>query len=88
MKFTIDYDNQPIKFLKQQDKHIVGRILNKIEDTLSENPVPQNAKRVEGKKDLVFRIRIGDHRVLYRISYQTKSIIIIKIDKRPRAYKK
>jgi len=86
MKFAIDYDKQPIKFLKQQEKQIIKRIINKIEGTLSENQVPQNARRVQGKKDLVFRIRIGDYRVLYRISYQTTSIIIVKIDKRPKAY--
>ena len=86
MKFTINYDKQPIKFLKQQEKQIIKRIINKIEGTLSENSVPQNARRVQGKKDLVFRIRIGDYRVLYRVSYQTTSIIIVKIDKRPKVY--
>ena len=86
MKFTVKYDKQPIKFLKQQDKHISKRIINKIEETLSENPIPQDAKRVKGVKDLIFRIRIGDYRTLYRINYQTKKIIIIKIDKRHRAY--
>jgi len=59
MKFTWDYNNQPIKFLKQQDKHIVDRILNKIEATLSENPVPQNALGIEVgaiQVDSVYRI--------------------------------
>ncbi len=86
MKFKIEYDKQPTKFLKQQDKHISKRIINKIEETLSENPVPQDAKRIKGLKDLVFRIRTGIHRTLYRINYQTKKIIIIKIEKRPRVY--
>lgn len=86
MKFQFRYDKQPLKFLKHQDKHISKRLIDKLEDTLSKNPVPHDSKRVKGKKDLVFRIRIGDYRVLYRINYKTKSIIIVKIDKRPKVY--
>lgn len=86
MSFEIEYDKQPVKFLKNQDKHITERIINKIEEVLSENPVPHNAKRLQKEKDLSFTIMVGDYRVLYRINYQDKKIIVFKIDKRPRVY--
>ena len=35
-----------------------------------------------------FRLRIGDYRVLYEIKWANKIIIIAKIDKRPKIYKK
>ena len=60
--------------------------MSKIEK-LKDNPVPSDAKflgRHEGDK--VFRIRIGDYRVLYKIKDKEKVILITKIDKRPRAY--
>jgi len=85
MTFLIEYDNQPIKFFKKQDKHIIKRILDKVDETLPDNPVPQNAKSLVGQHNC-FRIRIGDHRVLYRINYRDNKIVIFKIDKRPRAY--
>lgn len=85
MSFTLSYDKQPLKFLKNQDKHLVVRLTNKIKTTLPNNPVPHNSRSLTGKHSC-FRIRVGDYRILYRINYQKKKIIIFKIDKRPRAY--
>jgi len=33
-----------------------------------------------------FRIRIGKHRTLYRVNYEEKRIIVVKIDKRDKVY--
>jgi mRNA-degrading endonuclease RelE of RelBE toxin-antitoxin system len=85
MSFSIDYDKQPIKFFRQQDKHIIQRVMDKIDEVLPENPVPHNSKSIIGKHNC-FRIRIGDFRVLCRVEYETNKIIIFKVDKRPRAY--
>jgi mRNA interferase RelE/StbE len=87
MSFEIYYDKQPKKFLKKLDKHLTSRIINKTEETLLKNPIPQDAKAIIGKHG-VFRIRIGDYRALYRINYQEKKIIIFLIDKRPTIYNK
>lgn len=87
MSFSIDYDKQPMRFFKQQDKHIVRRIMDKIDEVLPENPVPHNAKSIIGKHNC-FRIGVGDFRVLYRVEYETNRAVIFKIDKRPRAYSK
>ena len=84
MMFAIDYDKQPLKFLKNQDKHIIQRIMDKI-DELSNNPIPHNAIAIVGEHG-VYRIRIGDYRAIYRINYQLNNIIIVKLDKRERAY--
>ena len=48
MSFQIYYDKQPEKFLDKADKHIGLRLINKIEATLSENPVPSDAKTIVG----------------------------------------
>ena len=85
MNFGIEYDNQPEKFLQKLDKHIALRILSKIEDALSVNPVPHNAATIVGEHG-VYRIRIGDYRVLYRVNYSDNKIVVIKIDKRSRVY--
>jgi mRNA interferase RelE/StbE len=85
MSFEINYDNQPVKFLKKLNKNIAKRILDKIDDLLINNPVPHNSQAIVGEHG-VFRIRIGYYRVLYRIKYESKKIIIVKIDKRERVY--
>ena len=85
MSYKIFYDKQPEKFLGKIDKHVAARIKNKIETALTENHFPHNAATISGKHG-VFRIRIGDYRALYRINYETNSIIIVVIDKRSRVY--
>ena len=86
MTFSIFYDKQPLNFLKKQDEHAAGRILDKLEETLSNNPVPHNVKTMIGEHG-VFRMRIGDYRVIYRINYQERKIVVFKIDKRSQVYK-
>lgn len=71
MSFTIHYDKQPKKLFKKYDKNIVRRFFIKIRETLSNNPVPHDAKTIVNAHG-VFRIRIGDFRVLYRINYEEK----------------
>jgi len=85
MTFSIDYDQQPLRFLKQQDKHIAARILDKIEEVLPKRPVSHNAVAIVGEHN-IFRIRVGNYRVLYRINYERQQITVVKIDKRSRAY--
>ncbi len=47
--------------------------MDKIEYALTSNPVPSGAKTIVGEHG-VFRIRVGDYRVLYRINYQANTI--------------
>jgi len=85
MSFSIEYDVQPLKFLKNLDKHIADRILTKMDILLTDNPIPHEAKRIVGKQG-IFRIRIGEYRALYRINYSEQKVIIIKLDKRSKVY--
>ena len=67
--------------LDQQQRERIEGCLKK----LKENPFPSDMKylgRHEGEK--VFRYRIGDHRVLYKVKGEI--ILVAKIDKRPRIY--
>lgn len=85
MNFSVYYDNQPEKFLKKLDKHEAERIIDKIEDVLSKNPIPSDVKVIVGKHG-VFRFRIGNYRALYRIDYSENKIIVFEIDKRAKIY--
>lgn len=85
MSYVIEYDKQPIDFLRKLDKQQARRIKEKIEETLPDNPVPQNTVSIVGEQG-VFRLRVGDWRVLYRLNYAEKKIIIVKIDKRESVY--
>ena len=77
------YSNQAKKFLKNCDKILIERILNKIE-SLKSDPFPKDVKRIESKN--LFRIRLGKIRILYEVDHQNSLLGIVKIDKRERAY--
>ena len=81
----IEFKNQAFKFLEKIDKETITRIIKRIE-LLKTYPFSHDTKRVVGHKEKVFRIRIGEYRVLYRANYKDNKIIIVNIDKRSRVY--
>jgi len=80
----IKFSNASKKFLKNCEKKLRKRILKTIED-LVENPYPPRVIKLVGKEK-VFRVRVGDYRILYEFYPQDKIILIVKIDKRSRVY--
>lgn len=83
--FEIKLDKQPVHFLKKCETMIYDRMVSKLKE-LRDNPVPHDAKRVMGYELPTFRIRVGKYRALYRINYEEKTVIIVKIDLRDRVY--
>jgi len=87
--FSAELKKAALKFLKSiKNKELLKRIGNKINE-LEKNPYPQDIERVEGYKDVkVFRVRVGDYRILYFVDQTANKIFVEKIDKRGRVYKK
>lgn len=83
--FDIKYSKQAVKFLKSLDKKLVLRILRKI-DKLKDEPIGHDSKTVEGYSEKLFRVRVGDYRILYEVDYKNNLIGIVKIEKRARAF--
>lgn len=74
-------------FLKKCDNILYKRFIKKIKE-LSKNPFPQDTKRVVGKKEKTFRIRVGGYRITYTVFMSKKTIVITDIDERGRVYKR
>ncbi len=53
---------------------------------LAVNPFPQDVKRVGGRKEKVFRVRVGDYRIQYVVFYEENILLVSDADKRSRAY--
>jgi len=83
--FDINYSKQAVKFLKSLDKTSAIRILQRIEK-MKHDPVLHDSKIVEGYREKLFRVRVGDYRILYEVDYNGNLIGIVKIDKRSRVY--
>ncbi|MBN1455974.1 MAG: type II toxin-antitoxin system RelE/ParE family toxin [Methanomicrobia archaeon] len=72
-------------FLKRLDKPLFERIYRRI-NALAVDPYPADAKRVRGRNEKVFRVRVGNYRILYVIFWDTKCILIVMVDKRAKVY--
>jgi mRNA interferase RelE/StbE len=53
---------------------------------MKENPFSFPYKKIRGEPHL-YRIRIGNYRVLYEIDDTNRRIMVLKIDRRSRVYK-
>jgi mRNA interferase RelE/StbE len=66
-------------------REIVPRILEKIE-ALSETPVPHGARKLSGSESL-YRIRVGEYRVIYDVNHDQRQITVCYIRPRRSAYR-
>jgi mRNA interferase RelE/StbE len=73
-----------IAFESKADRFLEIRIRKKI-DKLIDVPFPNESKRIKGYIG-IFRIRVGDYKILYEVVESKKLIIIYNIDKRSKVY--
>lgn len=83
--FQIELGNPAKRFLKKCDKQLYERLMIQIR-ILATDPFPSNVKRVAGRKEKVFRIRVGDYRIQYVIFHEESLILIADVDRRESAY--
>lgn len=60
--------------------------ISKAIDKLSGNPRPAGCKKLKGEKEYMWRIRVGDYRILYTIEDEVKVLDIRKVGHRKDIY--
>ena len=83
--YTITFTSSARKELEVLDAAIVNRIFPKIE-ALAKEPRPKGCRKLQGEKFL-WRVRIGDYRVVYAVYDDERLVDIIAIRHRNRVYK-
>jgi mRNA interferase RelE/StbE len=71
--------------LEALDSSLVSRIFPKIEG-LSNHPRPKGSVKLQGKKNL-WRIRVGDYRVVYAIYDEKRLVDVIAVRHRSKIYR-
>jgi len=64
---------------------MLPKIINSI-DNLSENPRPEGSKKLRGSDEDLWRIRIGNYRVIYSIKDSIRIVNIRKLGHRKDIY--
>ena len=86
--FVSEFSSKASKQISKLDEVTKFRVRSKIE-RLENAPFPTDSKRLGGYNDeKVFRVRVGDLRILYLVRYNPNKVIIINVDKRSKVYER
>ncbi len=83
--YTVRYDPRALKELTKLD-HAVARRIVKAVDDLTADPRPAGARGLVGYSDL-WRIRVGDYRVIYSIHDAVVIVTVLRVAHRSVAYR-
>ncbi len=82
--YSITFARSARKELEDLPNSLIKRIFTKIE-SLADEPRPNRCRKLQGFKNL-WRIKIGDYRVIYSIDDSSETIDIVAIRHRREAY--
>jgi mRNA interferase RelE/StbE len=82
--YSVVFKASAQKELESLNEDLIGRIFPRIE-ALLENPRPSGCRKLRGYKDL-WRVRIGDYRLVYSINDDQKIVEILRIRHRKDVY--
>ena len=82
--YVVEVKPSARKELEDLPNSVLGRAVRKME-SLGENPRPAGCKKLKGYKD-VWRIRVGDWRILYVIDDDGKLVSVTRIAHRREVY--
>jgi mRNA interferase RelE/StbE len=74
------------KDLRSLPKSVIARVLEHIED-LKDNPIPRQSIKLTGAEKL-YRIRVGDYRVIYGVDKEAKLITVYYVRHRRDVHRK
>jgi mRNA interferase RelE/StbE len=86
VSYTIEFSPRAARQFKDLPKQVQVRLRTRI-DALSENPRPRGVEKLKGEDDL-YRVRVGDYRVIYQVKDKALIVLIVKIGDRKEVYKR
>lgn len=84
MKYEVRLSKRADRELDSLESAIKDRIFSRLEE-LSQDPFPRGVVNLQGREG-VYRVRVGDYRILYEVFTIDRLVLIEKIDHRSRVY--
>ena len=84
MPYEVRFARPVAKGLRRMDRAEARRVVEAAE-TLSEDPRPSNAQKVQGTPYL--RIRVGSYRVVYEVRDEALVVLVVKVGHRREVYR-
>lgn len=83
--YSLAFKHSVEKDLRKIPKEFIPRIFEHIEN-LSATPIPPDSYKIAGAESL-YRIRIGEYRVIYQVLHDSREVIVFYIRHRSAAYR-
>jgi mRNA interferase RelE/StbE len=82
--YNVAVPHSVAKQIKKLPQQVIKRVLKEI-DGLGNNPRPLHYKKLIGED--LFRIRVGDYRVIYAIDDTQRCVVIVRVGHRREVYR-
>jgi mRNA interferase RelE/StbE len=86
MAYRVVIEDGTARAIRKLDRDVQRLVVAKLE-RLAENPRPPGSKKLEGAEDL-HRVRVGDHRIVYRIEDQVLLVLVVRVAHRSDVYRR
>ena len=83
--YKVGFKSSVDKDLGDLPKNLVARVWLRFE-LLKHEPFPRQALKLKGSEGL-YRIRVGDYRIIYGVNVQAKEVVIHHVRHRREAYR-
>jgi mRNA interferase RelE/StbE len=84
-EYTITFARSARKELERLSATVISRVFPRIE-ALAQNPRPPSCRKIQGYENL-WRIRVGDYRVIYQVFDDELVVDIVTVRHRDHAYR-
>lgn len=84
--YKIELSRDAEKFYRKQGRKIQIQLSQALRK-LADNPNLPQSKKLVGMDDL-YRIRVGDYRIVYTVENNRLTVLVVRIDHRSQVYKK
>jgi mRNA interferase RelE/StbE len=85
MAYTIEFSPSANREIGKLVRGIQGRVRARI-DALAANPRPPGARKLKSRDEL-WRIRVGDYRVVYEIRDRVVLVLVLRVAHRREVYR-
>jgi mRNA interferase RelE/StbE len=85
MAYTVEFSPGAARDFRKLARAIQLRLRFRI-DALADQPRPSGAKKLKGSDEL-WRIRVGDHRIVYEVRDRILLVLVVRVAHRREAYR-
>lgn len=85
-RYRVEFTNPALKAFRDLPRKVQERIAPRL-TALADDPRPRGSEKLEGGDDL-YRIRVGDYRVIYSIHDDRLIVLVVRVANRRDAYRR